>query len=276
MPSWMIPDFISGIFPSRANESRDFSAKANSIMHSSEPYKLTAECRSVYADILSQAITGEVIGMQNFASLVGLVETIEEKMEAVEHAESEKKHALAFQNAADELGVEVVIDLAAPYWQRIRTAFLNYADRKDLTACLLIQELMLESFAVSTYESVAEVAPDSLARVFRAIAEDEKGHLEHVIEFLEAENARDPEAFTEKVHQVHGEVMTVLAEMVARGDLNGHCGLCRGECVKRSLDHVHLEIGAIRGRALNFYLQMLDRLGLPGERTLQWIANLPV
>lgn len=85
-------------------------------MHS-EPDELTAECRSVYADILSQAITGEFIGMQNFASLVALMETIDEKVEAVEHAESEKNHALAFQKAADELGVEVVIDLAAPYWQ---------------------------------------------------------------------------------------------------------------------------------------------------------------
>ncbi len=238
--------------------------------------QLTREQRSVYADILSQAVTGEVVGMQNFASLVALVETVEEKVEAVEHAESEKTHALAFQKAADDLGVDVVVDLAAPYWRRIREAFLDYVDRGDLTACLLIQELMLESFAVSIYETVADAAPAGLARVFRAIAEEEKGHLEHVIAFLEAEHLKDPAAFTRKVHEVHLAVMTVLAEMVAREDPHGHCGLCSGECVKHSLGHVHLEIGAVRGRALNFYLQTLDRLGLPGEETLQWIANLPV
>ena len=247
------------------------------MLHSSECQgELTPEAGNVYADILSQAITGELVGMQNFAALVGLMETIDEKIEAVEHAANEMQHAQAFRKAADELGLEVKADLTAPYWQRIRAAFLRSVEQRDLTACLLIQELMLESFAVSTYQSVAEVAPVALARVFRAIAEEEQGHLEHVIAFLVAERDKDFDSFVDKVHRVHLDVMTVLAEMLARDDPQGHCGLCRNECVKQSLPHVHLEIGTVRGRALNFYLQTLDRLGLPPESTLQWIANLPV
>ena len=238
--------------------------------------ELTAEYRSVFADILSQAVTGELIGMQNFASMVGMVDSVDEKIEAVEHAENEKCHALAFRQAAAELGVDVIVDVDAPYWKRIRMAFLDRVEQGDLTACVLIQEIMLESFAVSTYLTVADVAHAPLAKTFRAIATEEQEHLEHALDFLRGEYSRAPDEFELKVEQVHEDIMTVLAEMVAREDSHGHCGLCRNECAKKSLQHVHLEIGTLRGRALNFYLQALDRLGLPGEKTLKWVANLPV
>ncbi len=242
----------------------------------SSAVELTAEYRSVFADILSQAVTGELIGMQNFASMVGMVDSVDEKIEAVEHAENEKCHALAFRQAAAELGVEVIVDVDAPYWKRIRMAFLDRVEQGDLTACVLIQEIMLESFAVSTYLTVADVAHAPLAKTFRVIATEEQEHLEHALDFLRGEYSRAPDEFELKVEQVHEDIMTVLAEMVAREDSRGHCGLCRNECAKQSLQHVHLEIGTLRGRALNFYLQALDRLGLPGEKTLKWVANLPV
>ena len=242
----------------------------------SSAVELTAEYRSVFADILSQAVTGELIGMQNFASMVGMVDSVDEKIEAVEHAENEKCHALAFRQAAAELGVDVIVDVDAPYWKRIRMAFLDRVEQGDLTACVLIQEIMLESFAVSTYLTVADVAHAPLAKTFRAIATEEQEHLEHALDFLRGEYSRAPDEFELKVEQVHEDIMTVLAEMVAREDPRGHCGLCRNECAKKSLPLVHLEIGTLRGRALNFYLQALDRLGLPGEKTLKWVANLPV
>ncbi len=242
----------------------------------SSAFELTAEYRSVFADILSQAVTGELIGMQNFASMVGMVDSVDEKIEAVEHAENEKCHALAFRQAAVDLGVDLIVDVDAPYWKRIRMTFLDRVEQGDLTACLLIQEIMLESFAVSTYETVADVAHASLAKTFRAIATEEQEHLEHALEFLRGEYLHAPDEFERKVEQVHEDVMTVLAEMVAREDPRGHCGLCRTECAKKSLRHVNLEIGTLRGRALNHYLKVLDRLGLPGEKTLKWVANLPV
>ena len=54
-------------------------------------------------------------------------------------------------------------------------------------------------------------------------------------ELLQAERARDPGAFDAKVHRMHEEIMTALAEMIAREDPGGHCGLCQGSCVKHSL-----------------------------------------
>lgn len=238
--------------------------------------ELSREACSVYADILSQAVTGEFVGMQNFATLVGLCEDIDGKVEALEHAETEKRHALAFRAVGAELGVAVVADLNAPYWKRLRGAFLHWAEAGDLTACILIQEVMLESFAVSIYETIGKTAPGRLGRTFAGIAAEEADHLEHALEMLRSDRARDPEAFDSKVHAVHEDVMTVLAEMVAKEDLRGHCGLCSDSCVKPSLGEVGLDIVNLRGGALNLYLRTLDRIGLPGANTLQWVVQLPV
>src|SRR5262245_52723250 len=155
------------------------------------------------SDILSQAVTGELVGMQNFASLVALCDGVDEKIEAVEHASNELSHAIAFRGAAAELGVSLIVDLAAPYLQRLRAAFLKWAERRDLVACTLIQEVMLESFAVSMYQSVSEVAQGRLAQTFRSIAAEEESHLDHALQMLRKERERDPEAFLAKVHAIH-------------------------------------------------------------------------
>ena len=238
--------------------------------------QLSPQARSVYADILSQAVTGEIVGMQNFATLVGLCGDVESMVEALDHAETEKRHAVAFRSLAKELGVPVVLDLEAPYWGRLRQAFLKWAKAGDLTACILIQEVMLESFAVSIYGRVGSTAPGRLGRTFSGIAAEEATHLEHALELLQSERARDPASFESKVSSVHEDVMTILAQMVAKEDPQGHCGLCQHSCVKGSLPSVGLSIVELRGCALNLYLTTLDRIGLPGATSLQWVARLPL
>lgn len=229
----------------------------------------------VYADILSQAVTGELIGMQNYASLVELCEDVDEQMEAVEHSASEMGHAVAFRKAADRLGVDLIVDTSAPYWARIRQAYLENARAGDYSACLIIQEVMLEAFAVSMYHAVADVTDGQVGEIFRAIGAEEESHLEHAIDELRAELEQDRDAFEDKVHRLHEQVMTVLAEMVAAEDSVGHCELCAGECVKSSLHHIGLSSADLRGKALNFYLATLDRIGVRGEKSLEWVANLP-
>jgi len=230
---------------------------------------------AVYADILSQAVTGELIGMQNYAAMVELCASVEDGVDAVEHSYNELGHSTAFRRAAERLGVDTVIDPRAPYWGRIREAFLGQVQARDYAGCLIIQEVMLESFAVSMYHAVADVTGGSLGDVFRAIGTEEESHLEHAIEELRDELTRDRDAFEDKVHQLHQEVMTVLAEMVSRRDPSGHCGLCHGDCVKHSLSQVGLSTPELRGKALAFYLEALDRIGVRGERSLQWVADLP-
>ena len=110
---------------------------------------------------------------------------------------------------------------------------------------------------------------------FAAIGEEEECHLSRAVEKLQAELQGDRAAFEAKVGILHSEVMTVLAEMVASKDAGGHCGLCHGDCVKNSLHQVGLSTRELRGQALACYLEALDRIGIRGELSLRWIANLP-
>jgi len=235
---------------------------------------VTPEYRAAFADVLSQAVTGELIGMANYAAMCRLFDDAESQTDAVEHAANERGHASAFQKAAKDLGVEVIVNLQAPYWQRIREAFLRHVDQHDALACLIVQEVMLEAFAVSMYHAVGEATEGKLARVFKAIAAEEEGHIDHAISELQTALKTDREAFETKVEALHDEVMTILAEMLAARE-TVHCGLCRGDCVKGSLHHIGLDRETLRGLAINYYLRTLDRIGVRGECSLAWVARLP-
>lgn len=230
----------------------------------------------VWRDILAQAVSGELVGALNYETLAVLYDDEHEKEEAIEHAAKENAHAAMFSAVGRDLGMEVIADPDALYWKRIRSAFLARAGAGDLIGCIVAQEVMLESFAVASYRRIGEVAPGKLGAIFSLIAGEEGEHVEHAVAILQTERSRAPERFDAKVHEIHTEVMTTLAEMLAREDPRGHCGLCQGSCVKGSLPGVGLSTGELRGVSLNRYLRTLDAIGVPGESTLAWIAQLPV
>jgi fatty aldehyde decarbonylase len=231
---------------------------------------------SIWQDVLAQAVTGELIAVLNYTSLAEICEDPEEVAAALEHAESERGHAVAFTAEGEKLGIVVPNNVNAKYWKRLRTAFLRQIDARDFIGCLIIQEVMLESFAVASYKRVGQVAPGSLGNTFAAIAAEEEDHIDHAMSILRAERALDVQGFDDKVHELHIEAMTILAQMFAREDADGHCELCHGSCVKQSLPVVGLTSSELRGVALQHYLRTLDMLGLPGELTLVWVAQLPV
>ncbi len=233
------------------------------------------EAFDVISDIYSQAITGELIGMSNFASLADTIEDPHEKMEAVEHADSERQHAEGFMAYAKKAGLNVNINLKGEYWRSVREVFLTYSKNKDFISCLIIQEVMLEAFAVAMYTDVGHALGGESGRLFLSIAEEEKEHMEHSTEILRAELLKDPSAFIQQFEELHFKCMTILAEFSATTDLRGHCGVCNGDCMKNSLHHVGLDVVSMRGNALALYAKALDNIGIPGEKSILWIANLP-
>tara|TARA_R110002051_G_scaffold167783_3_gene238476 strand:+ start:565 stop:1302 length:738 start_codon:yes stop_codon:yes gene_type:complete len=233
------------------------------------------EVFNVISDIYSQAITGELIGMSNFASLAETIDDPHEKMEAVEHADSERQHAEGFMAYAEKLGLNVNINLKGSYWNRIRQQFLNYAAQKDFIACVIIQEVMLEAFAISMYTDAGNALGGESKKLFLSIAEEEKEHMDHSVELLQDELRKDPNRFIQKFEEIHFNCMTILSEFSARTDLKGHCGVCNGDCMKGSLHHVNLNVDSLRGNALSLYAKALDTIGIPGEKSIVWIAKLP-
>ncbi len=236
---------------------------------------MTIETFNVISDVFSQAITGELIGMSNFASLAQTIDDPHEKMEAVEHANSERMHAEGFMAYSTKAQLNININMTGQYWGSVRNQFLSYAAKKDFISCLIIQEVMLESFAVSMYTDVGTALGGEAGQLFLNIADEEKEHLDHSSDLLQAELKRNPAAFIAKFEEVHFNCMTILSEFTATTDLRGHCGVCNGECMKGSLHHLGLDVSTMRGNALALYAKALDNIGIPGEKSIIWIARLP-
>jgi fatty aldehyde decarbonylase len=231
---------------------------------------------AIWQDVLSQAVTGEMIAVLNYSSLAGICTDPEEVADALEHADGERGHAGAFAAEGAKLGIDVPNNVGAKYWKRLRAAFLRQIEARDFIGCLIIQEVMLESFAVASYKRIGQVAPGSMGTTFASIAAEEEDHIDHAMLILRAERALDAQRFDDKVYALHLEVMTTLAQMLARDDKDCGCELCHGGCVKPMLPNVGLTSSELRGASLQHYLRTLDSLGLPGEVTLAWVAQLPV
>jgi rubrerythrin len=230
----------------------------------------------IWQDILSQAMTGEVLAAMNYASLSEICDDPAEVADALEHAEGERGHAAAFAAEGRKIGVDVTNDVNAKHWKRLRKAFMGCIAERDFIGCLIVQEIMLESFAVASYSRVGRVAPGSLGQTFARIAAEEEDHVEHAMSILGAERARDAQRFDDKVYRLHLDVMTTLAKMLTKECKDGHCEVCHASCVKPSLFEVSLSAAELRGASLQQYLKTLDLLGIPGEVTLAWMTQLPV
>jgi rubrerythrin len=237
---------------------------------------LEVNCSPIWQDILAQARTGELVAAMNYTALSQICDDAGEIADALEHAEGEQGHAAAFAGEGRKIGVDVPSNVEGKHWQRLRDAFMRRIAERDFIGCLIVQEIMLESFAVASYRRVGKVAPGSLGRTFAAIAAQEEEHIEHAMEILRAERAVDAQRFDDKVHRLHLEVMTTLAEMLAKECRHGHCEVCHASCVKPSLFEVSLSAAELRGASLEQYLKTLDMLGLPGDVTLTWVSRLPV
>ena len=229
-------------------------------------------------DILSQAINGELVGMSNFAKLTGTIDDIHEKMECVEHANCERNHAEGFMALAKKYNLPVIINQDGYYWKTVKECFGRWADKKDFIACIIIQEVILECFAVSMYRDAGMALEDTdIGQLFLAISKEEEEHIEHSIELLRAELEKDPDGFIKKVETIHFDCMTTLAEWSAKKDLRGHCGICGGgACMKDTLYATGLEIKSLRGNAMNLYMKTLDRIGIPSMKSMEWVASLPI
>src|SRR6266702_2106045 len=113
----------------------------------------------IWQDILAQAMTGELLAAMNYTSLSEICDDPEEVADALEHAQGEQGHAAAFAAEGRKIGVNVPNNVDARYWKRVREVFMRSIAERDFMACLIVQEIMLESFAVASYTRVGKAAP---------------------------------------------------------------------------------------------------------------------
>src|ERR1700688_1436566 len=159
----------------------------------------------IWQDVLAQAMTGELMAAMNYTSLSEICDDPAEVADALEHAAGEKGHAAAFAAEGRRIGVVVSDNVNAKHWKRLRESFLRRIAERDFIGCLIVQEIMLESFAVASYARVGKVATGRLGKTCAAITAEEAEHIGHAMEILRAERALDVQRFDDKLYRLHLE-----------------------------------------------------------------------
>ena len=144
----------------------------------SESYK------DAYSRINAIVIEGEQEAYSNFLDLAKLIP--EHADELVRLGKMEKKHMNGFCACGRNLAVKPDMPFAKKFFSKLHSNFLTAFKEGDITTCLLIQCLIIESFAISAYNVYIEVADPFAKKITEGVVQDEYLHLNYGQEWLKA------------------------------------------------------------------------------------------
>ncbi|MEM9149141.1 MAG: aldehyde oxygenase (deformylating) [Cyanobacteria bacterium P01_F01_bin.3] len=144
----------------------------------SETYK------DAYSRINAIVIEGEMEAHDNYNQLAEHLSG--HKDELVKLARMEKRHMKGFQACGKNLSVTPNMPFAKEFFSQLHENFQTaYAEGKIVT-CLLIQSLIIETFAISAYNIYIPVADDFARKITEGVVKDEYMHLNFGEEWLKA------------------------------------------------------------------------------------------
>jgi fatty aldehyde decarbonylase len=231
---------------------------------------------TVYRDVIGHSVTGEAIGIEHYSRMIPLTQSIEERLDLLEDAYREKQHLLGMREVADKLGLTAKTDLDGYYWRRVRAAFRERAEAGDLLGCYVMQDIVLETFAVIMYEAVIPGSTPFAAQMVRGIAGEERTHLAHGIRALKTAYEEDPEGVRERVAFANERVARVLSEWTRPDQCGISCGVCVNTCAKHDLPLIEVDLASVHARFLDDYGRALREIGLPAADVTRWLSQLAV
>lgn len=238
---------------------------------------MTDARRRAHRVIVSQAVLGESIAIENYARMIPIADSTDQRLQLLEDAWNERKHLLTFRRVAEDLGVDVADVKEDPYWDRVRAAFRERVAAEDMVGCSTIQDVVLECYAIVLYEALAPVVDGDVADKVARIATEEREHLEHGVAWLAEAVAVDPELATAAVEFANERVARPLTEWVQSDDCQPICAVCGavgGVCAKEDLRGEGLDVEGLQPAFAREYGQALRRAGLPAASVSRWLARL--
>ena len=226
-----------------------------------EPAAFDSGYYDLIAYVVSNAIAGEIMAIENYSEMVHLMPTTEAKIETVMQANEECKHILLLSKLGRTLDIGVQRRIVEPQWNTIRKHFSTAVARGDLPACLIIQDLMTETMAILLYRTLAAEAETDprTAQVAAAILKDELEHLEIGKARLRELLAVDPVAVQDALVWAHHRVMPELFGMISTS-CHFLCDDLGIDCGSLSLGSIRTDIEQLRMRGLELYVETLDSL----------------
>jgi fatty aldehyde decarbonylase len=244
--------------------------------------------RKLLCFVVSNAWMGENMAVENYSEMVPLFDSVDEKIEAVHQAKDEAKHILVLEKLGKRAGFDIDHALIEEEWKSIRATFREAVAKRDLAACLIIQDLMVEALAVGMYKTFASSANGDreTAKVAGQLLDDELRHLDIGVRRINALMSSNSEGVHDSLVWAHNRVMPSLFAMVhnACDFLCAKHIYCESEMAyveggelyldgrPRSESFINLE--ALKLAALEHYVSMLDTTGFERRVANQLVAGM--
>lgn len=225
------------------------------------------------AYIVSNAVAGEIMAVDNYSEMTPLWTDTEEKIETAKQAFEESKHIRMLASLGRRLDFRVEQRIVEPQWRNIRNHFSTAVKNQDLAACLIIQDLMTETMAIVLYNILQRDTDPDTRELAKAILEDELEHLGIGINRLKDMLDQGSEKVHDSLIWAHHRVMPELFSMISTS-CHSLCDELDVNCGSLGLDSIRTDIEAIRVEALDTYIETLDRVGFDVKVTTPLIASM--
>lgn len=225
------------------------------------------------AYIVSNTISGEIMAVENYSEMVPLMPTTDAKIETVKQAVEESKHIRMLASLGKRLDYAVKTEIVEPQWLTIRKHFSTAVKKKNLSACLIIQDLMTETMAIVLYKTLQRDTDPDTAQVANLILADEIEHLDIGARRIKAMLDEDPDTVHDSLVWAHHRVMPELFSMISTS-CHSLCSELSVNCAGIGLDSIATDIEALRVDALDAYLETLDMVGFDAKVTMPLIASM--
>lgn len=143
----------------------------------------SASYLDAYSRINGMVVVGEGLADRHFRLLSRAIPEDGPELERL--AAMEGRHATDFVGCGRNLGVKPDVALARQLFAPLHELFLERDRQGDLPACLVIQGLIVECFAVAAYRSYLPVADTYAAPITAAVIRDEGEHLGYAEQWLQ-------------------------------------------------------------------------------------------
>ncbi|MEL6853871.1 MAG: aldehyde oxygenase (deformylating), partial [Cyanobacteria bacterium J06607_13] len=106
--------------------------------------------------------------------------------ELIKLARMENRHMKGFQACGKNLSVTPDMPFAKEFFAQLHANFQTALAEGKIVTCLLIQSLIIETFAISAYNIYIPVADDFARKITEGVVKDEYMHLNFGEEWLKA------------------------------------------------------------------------------------------
>ena len=207
--------------------------------------------KDAYSRINAIVIEGEEEAHGNYLQLSQVMP--ENQDELIRLSKMENRHKKGFQACGKNLNVTPDMEFAKEYFSQLHGNFQAALAEGKIVTCLLIQALIIESFAISAYNIYIPVADPFARKITEGVVKDEYTHLnfgevwlkEHFAEAkaeLQAANRQNLPLVWKMLNQVEKDARILGMEkealvedfMISYGEALSNIGFTTGEIMRMS------------------------------------------